>query len=46
MNIDEMKLGDLKAIAAMFGGQSSATTPHIGLFCVVRCYAITFLWST
>lgn len=39
MNIDDMKLGDLKRIAAMFGGNEAAFTPHIGKKCIVRTYA-------
>jgi predicted metal-binding protein len=41
MNIYDMKLGDLKKIAAMFGGGgcSGAFTPHIGKKCIIRTYA-------
>ena len=36
MNIDEMKVGDIKALAAMFGGQQQQS-PMIGKYVIVRC---------
>ena len=40
MNIDDMKFGEIKRIAAMFGGGEPRTfTPHIGLKCIIRTYA-------
>lgn len=40
MNIDDMKLGDLKKIAAMFGGDSVRDTNAsgmVGRYVIVRC---------
>lgn len=38
MNIDDMKLGDLKKIAAMFGGgEKSFDNGMIGKYVIVRC---------
>lgn len=39
MNIDDLTYGELKKIAAMFGGETGHTTPHIGKKCIVRTYA-------
>lgn len=40
MNIDDMKLKDIKAIAAMFSSEPTASTsPHIGKKCIIRTYA-------
>jgi hypothetical protein len=41
MNIDDMKLGELKAIAAMFnsGGVEKKQHPYIGKYVIARCYA-------
>lgn len=40
MNIDEMKLGDLKEIAAMFsGGVSQKDHPFVGQYVIARCYS-------
>lgn len=42
MNIDNFTFGELKQIAAMFGGQQQtqqkASHPYIGMFCIARCY--------
>ena len=42
MSIDNLTLGELKQIAAMFAGQQSAAKPAnqvIGEYCIARCYA-------
>jgi hypothetical protein len=40
MNIDDMKLGELKAIAALFnGGAQKAPHPMVGRYVIARCYA-------
>lgn len=43
MNIDNLTFGELKQIAAMFGGKQKSEmdtfTPHIGKRCIVRTYA-------
>ena len=41
MNIDDMKLGELKAIAAMFtsGGACKRPHPFVGQYVIARCYA-------
>jgi hypothetical protein len=41
MNIDDMKLGELKAIAAMFnsGITQKQAHPFIGKYVIARCYA-------
>lgn len=41
MNIDNMTFGELKQIAALFGGQQpqqKTQHPFIGQFCIARCY--------
>lgn len=42
MNIDDMKFGDMKQIAAMFCSvqqpQQKTQHPFIGKFCIARCY--------
>jgi hypothetical protein len=40
MNIDDMKLSDLKAIAAMFGAanNNSLAHPFVGKFVICRCF--------
>lgn len=42
MNIDDMKFGDLKAIAEMFNAAPSAQAtahPFVGKYVIVRCYS-------
>jgi hypothetical protein len=41
MNIDNLTYGELKQIAALFGGAQShaQTNPMIGQYCIARCYA-------
>ncbi len=39
MNIDEMKLGDLKALAALFCKPTNTPHPMIGQYVIARCYA-------
>ena len=40
MNIDDMKLGELKVIAALFnGGAQKAPHPMVGRYVIARCYA-------
>lgn len=41
MNIDDMKLGELKAIAAMFnsGVVPKQAHPFVGQYVIARCYA-------
>lgn len=39
MSIDNLTYGEMKKIAAMFGGEAGHTTPHIGKKCIVRTYA-------
>lgn len=41
MNIDDMKLGELKAIAAMFniGSVQNKAHPFVGQYVIARCYA-------
>ena len=41
MNVDDMKLGELKAIAAMFnsGATQKKAHPFIGQYVIARCYA-------
>lgn len=40
MNVDDMKLGELKAIAAMFnGGAAKQPHPMVGQYVIARCYA-------
>jgi hypothetical protein len=40
MNIDDMKFGELKAIAAMFGNATPVKTEHpfVGRYVICRCY--------
>jgi hypothetical protein len=39
MNIDDMKLGELKAIAALFNGGAQKTPhPMVGRYVIARCY--------
>jgi hypothetical protein len=40
MNIDDMKFGELKAIADMFGAvkQAKAEHPFVGRYVICRCY--------
>ncbi len=39
MEIDEMKLGDLKKIAAMFSGGQHQQHPFVGKHVICRCYS-------
>lgn len=40
MNIDNLTFGELKTIAAMFGGQQAKpANPMIGKYCIARCYS-------
>lgn len=41
MNIDSLTFGELKQIAAMFGGQAApaATHPMVGQYVIARCYS-------
>jgi hypothetical protein len=42
MNIDNMTYGELKQIAALFGGvkpQAQPNNPVIGQYCIARCYS-------
>jgi hypothetical protein len=41
MNIDDIKLGDIKALLSMFSAAPAAeiTTPHIGKKCIIHTYA-------
>ena len=41
MNIDDMKLGELKAIAAMFnsGAVQKQVHPFVGQYVIARCYS-------
>ena len=40
MDIDKMTVGEVRAIAALFGGQKqSAPHPFIGQYVIARCYA-------
>lgn len=40
MNIDDMKVGDIKAIIALLGGNKVATQhPMTGQYVIARCYA-------
>lgn len=39
MNIDNLTIGEAKALAAMFGGGESPASPHIGKKCIIRTYA-------
>lgn len=42
MNLDNLTFGELKQIAAMFSGSTTAPrapSPMIGQYCIARCYA-------
>lgn len=49
MNIDDLKIGEVKQLIAMFGNKQESTatfTPHIGKRCIVRTYASGVFFGT